>query len=181
MQWRELSPRLPVQDQAGLIARHPDLQGLPSGPGTTIVLRPSLRQRVLAQLAASDVEQGGLLIGEVFEAVQDAAGPPTFTVLLKRCIPATHYAASAVSLQMGTEVWSRAREALETEEMIAGWYHSHPGLGAFFSRRDRQTQRDFFSHAWSVGWVVDPSDASEAWFVGAEASAPGRSITVPDC
>lgn len=180
MQWRELSPRLPIQDEAALIERHPDLQDLPPVPGTTIIVRSSLRRSVLEHLAASDVEQGGLLIGEVFAAVRDAAGPPALTVLLKRCIPATHYAASAVSLQMGTDVWSRAREALGAEEMIAGWYHSHPGLGAFFSRRDRQTQRAFFSHAWSVGWVVDPSDASEAWFVGAEASAPGRSITVPD-
>lgn len=180
MQWRELSPRLPLQDEGGLIARHPDLRGLAPGPGTTIVLRSSLRQRVLEHLAASDVEQGGLLIGEVFEVVHDAAGPPAITVLLKRCIPATHYAASAVSLQMGTDVWSRAREALGPQEMIAGWYHSHPGLGAFFSRRDRQTQRAFFSQAWSVGWVVDPSDASEAFFVGGEAKPPEHSVTVPD-
>jgi proteasome lid subunit RPN8/RPN11 len=180
MQWRELSPSLPVQDEARLVARHPDLQGLPCGPGTTIILRSSLRQCVLDHLAGSDVEQGGLLLGEVFESGRDAAGPPTLTVLLTRCIPATHYAASAVSLQMGADVWTRAREALEPEEMITGWYHSHPGLGAFFSRRDRQTQRAFFSQAWSVGWVVDPSDASEAWFVGGEARAPERSITVPD-
>jgi len=180
MQWRELSPRLPVHDQAELIARHPDLQDLPSAPGTTVILKSSLRQRVLEHLAGSDVEQGGLLLGEVFESGLDPAGPPTFMVLLKRCIPATHYAASAVSLQMGTEVWSLAREALDPAEMIAGWYHSHPGLGAFFSRRDRQTQRAFFNQAWSVGWVVDPSDASEAWFIGGEAKAPGRSITLPD-
>jgi proteasome lid subunit RPN8/RPN11 len=180
MQWRELSPRLPVHDRAELIARHPDLQGLPSGPGTTIILKSSLRQCVLDHLAGSDVEQGGLLLGEVFESGQDPAGPPTFMVLLKRCIPATHYAASAVSLQMGTEVWSLAREALDPAEMIAGWYHSHPGLGAFFSRRDRRTQRAFFNQGWSVGWVVDPSDASEAWFVGGEAKAPRRAITLPD-
>jgi proteasome lid subunit RPN8/RPN11 len=55
---------------------------------------------------------------------------------------------------------------------VVGWYHSHPGLGAFFSHTDRRTQQAFFAHAYSVGWVVDPLRGESAWFVGPRSLPP---------
>jgi proteasome lid subunit RPN8/RPN11 len=69
---------------------------------------------------------------------------------------------------METPVWSAARAALEPGELIVGWYHSHPGLTAFFSPIDRQTQRAFFHHEYSLGWVIDPLAGDEALFLGPE-------------
>ena len=70
-------------------------------------------------------------------------------------------------------MWDRARQALRPLELIVGWYHSHPGLGAFFSATDRRTQAAFFPHPYSVGWVIDPELDDEAFFVGQESGAPG--------
>ena len=73
---------------------------------------------------------------------------------------------SGVSLRMESDVWNRARKRRAANELIVGWYHSHPGLGAFFSHTDRRTQAAFFAQPYSVGWVLDPDDGSEAFFVG---------------
>jgi proteasome lid subunit RPN8/RPN11 len=72
---------------------------------------------------------------------------------------------------METSVWDRARAALAAGELVVGWFHSHPRLGAFFSDTDRRTQAAFFNHPFSVGWVIDPFANEEAWFLGADAES----------
>ena len=79
---------------------------------------------------------------------------------------------------MESGVWERARLARAPQELIVGWYHSHPGLGAFFSTTDRRTQAAFFPHPYSVGWVIDPIDAAEAFFMGRDAAEPGATWTL---
>ena len=68
---------------------------------------------------------------------------------------------------MDTAVWAHARQACsDNNEVVIGWYHSHPNLGAFFSGTDRYTQRHFFQHEHCLGLVVDPIRHDEKWFVG---------------
>jgi proteasome lid subunit RPN8/RPN11 len=55
---------------------------------------------------------------------------------------------------------------LQPGEVVVGWFHSHPDLGAFFSGTDRRTQAGFFHHPFSLGWVVDPVRGEQAWFCG---------------
>ena len=100
-------------------------------------------------------------------------------VHVRAAAPSMKDAATAVSLRMEAGVWSRAREALRDGELVVGWYHSHPGLGAFFSARDRRTQQAFFPHAFSLGWVVDPVRGEEKWFRGpdSEELAPACVLT----
>ncbi|GGA51374.1 hypothetical protein GCM10010981_45960 [Dyella nitratireducens] len=57
---------------------------------------------------------------------------------------------------------------VESKLLVVGWFHSHPNLGAFFSGTDRKTQRDFFFHPYSTGYVVDPVRDEHAFFLGAE-------------
>lgn len=72
-------------------------------------------------------------------------------------IPSLHYASTGVSLTMDTEVWSRAREECRLpRRVIVGWYHSHPGFGAFFSGTDRRTHHHFFPAPFHIGLVLDP-------------------------
>ena len=42
------------------------------------------------------------------------------------------------------------------ENIIVGWYHSHPNYGCFLSSIDVQTQRSFFSNPNHVALVIDP-------------------------
>ncbi|MEM1554437.1 MAG: Mov34/MPN/PAD-1 family protein [Thermoproteota archaeon] len=42
------------------------------------------------------------------------------------------------------------------ENIIVGWYHSHPDYGCFLSSIDIQTQKNFFSNPNHIALVIDP-------------------------
>ena len=134
-------------------------------------IAPEVDRAVMAHLQTRDVEQGGLLVGQPFAGATSEA---VAHVRVTRCAPAEDADGTAFSLRMGTSVWQAAQALLGPGEMIVGWYHSHPGLTAFFSDTDRQTQRAFFNHPYSVGWVVDPLGGDEALFLGGESIAVQR-------
>ena len=176
MRWVEESPRLPLQPLDSLAGREPALAEIArqaaAVPGLQIAIAADAHAAALTHLAAHHEECGGLLLGEVFAD----GGDPTRSraVLVTQAVAAEEFASTGVSLRMSSNVWERARGRLGTLELVVGWYHSHPGLGAFFSTTDRRTQRAFFPHAYSVGWVVDPASGESAWFVGSEATPPRR-------
>jgi len=134
-------------------------------------IAPEVDRAVMAHLQTRDVEQGGLLVGQAYAG---AASDAVAHVRVTRCAPAEDADGTAFSLRMGTSVWQAAQALLAPGEMIVGWYHSHPGLTAFFSDTDRQTQRAFFNHPYSVGWVIDPLGGDEALFLGGESAAVQR-------
>jgi hypothetical protein len=128
-------------------------------------------------LAASALERGGLLVG-VPVALQDPDGP-VHLVHVRRVEPGGDDDATPLSLRLGASVWTRANASLRDDETVVGWFHSHPGLGAFFSDTDRRTQADFFARAFSLGWVIDPQRGEHAWFVGPRSLAvPARRVVV---
>jgi proteasome lid subunit RPN8/RPN11 len=144
--------------------------------GLVVWIPESVRRAVLAHLRQSDNELGGLLIGEAFERTAANGERRVVAVRITEAISGEDYASSAVALRLETSVWTKARTKLVDGRLIVGWYHSHPHIGAFFSATDRRTQRAFFAHPYSVGWVIDPyADASassaERLFVGPEAEA----------
>ena len=144
-----------------------------------VVVEAGVRAAVAQQLAAARDERGGLLVGRVHEARGADGEQHPALVLVRAAAPSMEDAATAVSLRMEAGVWSRAREALRPGELVVGWYHSHPGLGAFFSTRDRKTQQAFFPHPFSLGWVIDPVRGEEKWFRGPESEelAPACVLT----
>ena len=150
---------------------------LPLLPGRAdlidVWVAPEVDTTVKTHLASASVELGGLLVG--IAHARTLEGQPVVTHLsLLKAIPAEQSEGTSVSLKMGTAVWTAAQHALAPGERIIGWYHSHPGLSAFFSETDRQTQRAFFSHAFSVGWVIDPWTGDEAFFVGPDCTPVNR-------
>ena len=90
-------------------------------------------------------------------------------VHVRAAVAAVEDTGDAISLRMEAQVWDAARAALREGERVVGWFHSHPGIGAFFSGTDRRTQAAFFTQPWHLGWVIDPVRGEEAWFAGAEA------------
>jgi proteasome lid subunit RPN8/RPN11 len=176
MRWIEETPRLPLQSLNAIAGREPALAEIAmqtvATPGLQIAITAHAHAAALRHLAAHPEECGGLLLGEVFADGDDPAR--SRAVLVTQAVPAEEFASTAISLRMSSDVWERARGRLGPLELVVGWYHSHPGLGAFFSATDRRTQRAFFPHAYSVGWVVDPARNESAWFVGRDATPPGR-------
>jgi len=182
IEWREQKIELPLQPMETLCAslHSDDARRVETccAEGLVIIVDGAVRVQVEAHLAASDDEQGGLLLGAVF--FRSGSRAPA-VVHVRESVAATDFSSSGVSLRMEPRVWTHAREALREGELIVGWYHSHPGLSAFFSDTDRRTQRAFFPHPFSVGWVRDPIHAHECWFVGADSVEvpPARLLTIP--
>lgn len=152
---------------------------LPTRPARTgassgavdVWIAPAVEARVLAHLGGADVERGGLLIGRAFV---DPADGRVCQVLILDSAAADESDGTGISLRMGATVWTTAQQRLAPDRLIVGWYHSHPGLTAFFSETDRRTQRAFFHHAYSVGWVVDPVLGQSALFIGPDSRETAR-------
>lgn len=162
IRWTDATPALrlpPLPGDAASIAR-----SRPEG-GVDVWISPQVDQEVMAHLSARDVEQGGLLIGQAFSDPRDGS---LAHLRVLGCAPADDAHGTAFSLRMESSVWRAAQALLAPGDLIIGWYHSHPGLTAFFSDTDRKTQRAFFNHPYSVGWVIDPVSKEEALFLGAE-------------
>jgi proteasome lid subunit RPN8/RPN11 len=179
MRWTDKPADLPLQPMSVLHTRvHAPSPCAPPTPGMLVIVADDVREEVLRHLRGSQHEQGGLLLGEVFADDEHVSVAASRAVAICRAVPALDFSSSGVSLRMESGVWERARAALRPFEMIVGWYHSHPGLGAFFSATDRRTQAAFFPHPYSVGWVLDPLLDDEAFFVGRESTAPGALVRV---
>ena len=115
-------------------------------------------------VSASRLERGGLLIGAPL--VRTAGDVQPALVFVRAAVPALDDDATGYSLRMSAAVWDTARAELAPGEVVVGWFHSHPDIGAFFSGTDRRTQAGFFAHPFSIGWVIDPVRREQAWFVG---------------
>lgn len=147
---------LSVPDAVELLAR------LAAGP--VVLVSAQCRAGVLAHLGSEGFEQGGLLLGRVFAPDGDPSRPEV--VCVEGHVPASVFSGTGISLRMGTAVWEAAQRQCAAGQSVVGWYHSHPGLGAFFSGTDRQTQAAFFANAFDVGWVIDPLRGEERMFLG---------------
>lgn len=186
MKWTDQSPstELPVAQvqPANLVTQRILISNAQSNVATQVSISDAVHRQVLAHLRTSKKELGGLLLGRAWGEPSDPAMAAWVEVLA--AVPATDSSGTGYSLRMGAGVWSAANECLDAlnsssndsantvnPPRIIGWYHSHPGLGAFFSSTDRATQAAFFTNAYSIGWVIDPSDDTHACFVGA-ASEP---------
>lgn len=147
-----------------------------------LIVECAVRDQVLAHLHTSHTELGGLLIGDAFVRTEPHPMAGQISVVrIREAIPGHDYASTSVSLQLGTSVWDKARNRIGDGRLVIGWYHSHPHLGAFFSGTDRRTQRAFFAHPYSIGWVVDPyatdPASTERFYVGPQARAlPDRAV-----
>jgi len=168
IEWREEKTEIPAAPLDSLCGRVPAADarriGKLSQSGLVVIIAAAVRESVAAHLGTEGHEQGGLLCGALYRS----KGPAIDAVEIRVAVPATEFSSSGVSLRMETGVWDRVRETLAPGEIVVGWYHSHPGLGAFFSGTDRRTQAAFFNHPFSLGWVIDPLHREEAWFAGGE-------------
>lgn len=169
MKWTDQSPdnSVPVIDEEVEFPRMARMLCPAQTDDAPIALiAPNVHQNVLHHLRANSIEQGGLLIGVPY-ATEDGA-PHKILILDSAAAPES--SGTGYSLRMEGAVWTVANAKLAEQKnpsaRIVGWYHSHPGLGAFFSSTDMKTQADFFHHSYSVGWVIDPSDDTHACFVG---------------
>ncbi|MCX7013720.1 MAG: Mov34/MPN/PAD-1 family protein [Candidatus Sumerlaeota bacterium] len=108
-----------------------------------------------------EVELCGVLVGEV---CKDEKGPFLTICGAIRGEHASHQAAQVTFTQ---ETWAhihRELDLLYPDKRIVGWYHTHPGFGAFLSRMDLFIHENFFNLPWQVAFVIDPRSGEEGAF-----------------
>jgi proteasome lid subunit RPN8/RPN11 len=159
MRWREQSVDLPSSPWNG-----------PNDDFFVIVGKACLTH-VRQQLGSNPQEQGGLLLGRLLHLDKPPGGRTIVAVCVDSAVHATEGIGTEVSLSMPASVWQEANRLRRSDQVIVGWYHSHPNIGAFFSSTDLATQAAFFQNDWSLGWVIDPIRGEQAWFKGANSTA----------
>ena len=119
------------------------------------------------------VEQGGLLIGQVY---RDEVTDLLFGVV-EHALPARASHSSSIAIDMDHSTWAdlyRRFDELQPAPgdmplRILGWYHTHPNeLAVFMSGTDRRTQADFFSGPEHFAFVFNPHRLLWKVFQGAD-------------
>ena len=106
-------------------------------------------------------EVGGVLVGWSTPTV-----PPC--IVVEDAIEADAVRNDRTSVTFTHDSWSSIFEVLDRDpdaRQIVGWYHSHPGFGAFYSAQDRFTHLTCFPDPASIGIVIDPVRGGFAAFV----------------
>lgn len=67
-----------------------------------------------------------------------------------------------VSVRFNRESLEELFESLDSfeNEVIVGWYHSHPGFGSYLSDTDIKTHKGIFGEESGYAIVIDPSDST---------------------
>lgn len=102
-------------------------------------------------------EAGGLLVGRGRRGLAVVRGH----------LPAEGAEGGPGHLTFTPESWRAMADRLEErfpEEAVAGWYHSHPGLGVAPSGRDVFLHTRFFPEDWHVALVLDPRSGAAALY-----------------
>jgi proteasome lid subunit RPN8/RPN11 len=137
-----------------------------SGQIPPILIATSCINRIYEHVNESNKEMGGLLIGRAYSLLENTEHGYDFVTIISDATPSLQYRNTSSSLWMSPELWSQTRPYLLVGKIVLGWYHSHPGIGVFFSGTDRTTQASFFSHPYCLGLVVDQIARNEKLFYG---------------
>jgi hypothetical protein len=160
---------------------------------TVLIGRATLDEVRQIALSGARVEEGGVLVGQVYER----ADGPGYLVEISDHIKAERTFASITELRYTFESWQKQNAVLKERfpgKRIVGWYHTHLvrmnvlriegsqgtlfDTGLFFSRDDHFMHRQFFREKWYVALVLD-TEATAAFFcwVGDEIlPSPGYAI-----
>lgn len=170
MKWKELKGDIQVANIATLFNKLDVRDGiqvlLASIYNPLIIMTESSKIDIFSHVQQSEEELGGLLIGKAYSLSYEIKHEYPFITVISNSIRSMQFENSPASLKMETEIWDRARAFFDKGKIIVGWYHSHPKLGAFFSGRDRATQKAFFQSEFSVGLVIDPFNDENKWYCG---------------
>ena len=94
-----------------------------------------------------EVEICGVLIGDTYK---DPDGPYLYISAAIR----GEYADNQSGQVMFThDTWTHihsVKDELFSDQLVVGWYHTHPKFGIFLSEQEVFIQRNFFSQPWQV-------------------------------
>lgn len=160
LQWKEVKPDVTIHPLSHLLRNLDCVRAMQivckSLREPAIFMLRSCLDEMLTHTKMARSELGGLLVGRIYRIPYRVPHRYPYVSIILSAVRSEEFRNSPVSLRMEAEVWSRSGSYMDVDTAIAGWYHSHPGIGPFFSGTDRSTQDAFFNNAYSLGIVVDP-------------------------
>lgn len=139
------------------------LHGQPPAANQVVV---SHRQQAFSQIRAHSIsnlrsELGGALLGHAYR------DGDRLLVEVIAALPARNDDHGPIHFTFTADAWSqihneRAEKFPDLE--IVGWFHTHPGLGVFYSSDDVVVHTAAFTLPWHVGLVVDPLGNEASYF-----------------
>ncbi len=158
----------------------PEIDSLPERPYTDLTGNAHLhgqqpaanqvlvshRKQALSQIRAHSItdlrsELGGVLLGHAYRDGEQ------LLVDVIAALPARNDDHGPIHFTFTADAWSqihheRAQKYPDLE--IVGWFHTHPGLGVFYSSDDVVVHTAAFTLPWHVGLVVDPLGNEASYF-----------------
>jgi proteasome lid subunit RPN8/RPN11 len=107
-------------------------------------------------------ELGGVLLGQAYEHRGQRY------VEVAAALPAPSEDRGPYHFTFNADVWAHVNQERDVRHpalQIVGWFHTHPGLGVFFSADDVVVHSAAFVLPWHVALVIDPI-RDEAGFFG---------------
>ena len=122
-----------------------------------------------------EVELGGVLLGRVVDRLKQP------TIEVSAALPVETSDHSLVHFTFTADTWAqlhRERGEKYPDLDVVGWYHTHPGLGVFFSADDVVVQTAAFVMPWHVALVFDPINKEGCFFgwISSETKKEGREL-----
>ena len=157
-EWASLPvKRPPLTDKCWLHREQPG-----TGQPYVLVSQGALRQIDEHGKSNLQAELGGALLGQAYR-YEDKV----FVEVLA-ALPAVSQDHGPVHFTFSADSWTQLHQDRAEQYPnldIVGWFHTHPGLGVFYSSDDVVVHSAAFTLPWHVGLVVDPV-IGEAGFFG---------------
>lgn len=99
-----------------------------------------------------DVEVMGLMTGRVFR--DDDGTYAIINGVLRSALISDEY--SVKFDKSSTDKLFDGVDSMNDDDVIAGWYHTHPGFGCFMSDTDQKTHQGIFGNDCGFAVVIDP-------------------------
>lgn len=143
--------------------------GVPSSPlgrpfsSRSIYVKPGTLRTIFRHVCRESTEAGGLLVGRCHKRNED------YDIALTAALPATTALGTGSSLLFTADSWLealRAKDSSHRDDLVLGWYHSHPGIPLVPSDEDVALQSGFFPRPWNIFIIVDPlGGTARFWFL----------------
>lgn len=147
----------PLSDKCQLHGQKPA-----KGQPWVIIHQATLKQIDVHGNSELGSELGGALLGKAYRHQN------TVFVEVMAALPAMNQDHGPIHFKFTADSWAqlqRDRQQHYPDLEIVGWFHTHPGLGVFYSGDDVVVHSAAFTLPWHVGLVVDPIQ-NEASFFG---------------
>lgn len=118
-------------------------------------------------------EQAGILCGEAF-SYDSARYYSTITSAI-----AVDTEAGAAHFRFHERSWDAVWKNMPPATNVLGWYHTHPGMGAFLSATDLRTQQLYFRSPCHIAVVIDPVTRETRVFCGRSGTEVPESNCLP--